>query len=449
MELRPGALVNGRYLVVKCLGHGGMGTVYLADELGRSGVARQVAVKVLEEQEGDHDDVARFLAEARLAAQLDHPNIARIYELGEDDAHAQPRLHVLAMEYVPGHDLRELLTKVDAREGRVPLPLCVFIVARLCEALDFAHAVCDRDGQPLKLVHRDVTPTNCMISYAGEVKLIDFGIALASNITSRTRTGAVRGKLGYLSPEQSLGQPLDHRSDLFSLGVMLYELLIGARPFELEDDSELRILERVRRGEHPTVRSLDPELPEALDRIVERALTVDRSQRYQRGGELLADLQRFLVEQHLMVTASELGAFVVELAGPAAASPELERTPRGPSELRTRVITRPEHTPEAGLRPLGAEAPVKTERLEPIREDASVPTAPAVAAVRRPRVDRPTRKRPTMPPDDAAPTVVHSHDRTVSTDSGGAAAALAPTEEVSTDLVKRAMARPAAPKKPR
>lgn len=340
----------GRYRVLRRLGQGGMGMVYLANVEGPAGFEKLVALKVVHTHVAhDAQVIEMFLSEARLSAQLSHANIAQIYDLGESDG-----LYYLAMEYVRGRDLRALLRAVDEREGRIPLPLCVFIASKLAEALEHAHGLRDRAGAPLKLVHRDVTPVNCLLGYSGEVKLIDFGIAKAANIASSTRAGMIRGKLAYMSPEQTRGHALDRRSDVFALGVILYELLIGARPFDLQDDNEMKMIDRIRTGEHPRAAELDPDIPPELDRIVEKALAVDRDQRYQSADAMHEDLQRFLIAQQLHVAAKDLGAFLVEMVGVEAARDDgaapaeltaqtsLKRTAEGKSELRARVITQPD-----------------------------------------------------------------------------------------------------------
>jgi serine/threonine-protein kinase len=440
-----GTLINGRYRVLRRLGQGGMGMVYLAKVEGPAGFEKLVALKVVHSHVAhDAQVIEMFLSEARLSAQLNHANIAQIYELGESGG-----LHYLAMEYVRGRDLRALMRAVDEKEGRIPLPLCVFIVSKLCEALDHAHELRDKNGQPLKLVHRDATPVNCLLGYSGEVKLIDFGIAKASNVASSTRAGMIRGKLAYMSPEQTWGHALDKRSDVFALGVILFELLIGARPFDLDDDNEMKMIDRIRSGDHPRAGELDPELPAELDRIVEKALTVSREKRYQSAGAMYDDLQRFLMTQQLHVTAKDLGAFLVEMVGVEAAKDDgaapaeltaqtsLKRTPEGKSELRSRVITQPDrdrvqiaadetkdHVSAKDQAPTRIAAMPTESDLHPV--DGTVIVSGMTSATERvPSVtDRPRKSNPISPTVGERPSVPRPPDRV-------------PTENVPASAVRR------------
>jgi eukaryotic-like serine/threonine-protein kinase len=307
--LKTGDMVGSRYRIVRQLGSGGMGAVYLAKAVGPAGFEKSVALKVA------HADTATeavamemFLSEARLSARLQHANVAQVYDLGVSDA-----LYFIAMEYVRGVTLRDLIAALRQRQARMPVPILVAIMKRLLEGLDHAHELRDDDGAPLKLVHRDVSPVNCMLSYGGEVKLIDFGIAKAVGQLVRTRTGIVRGKLSYMSPEQVRGQPLDRRSDIFAAGVVMYELLVGRRPFE-GDGAEL--VAKLRKGEFPKPRELDREVPIELEAAVLRALAIDRNRRFETAGKMQDVLERYLMANQRIVATRELAAFVTQIVPP-------------------------------------------------------------------------------------------------------------------------------------
>ena len=305
-----GDLIGGKYRVLSRLGLGGMGVVYLANVEGVAGFEKRVALKIAHDHlSHDRATMEMFLQEARLSALLQHANIGQIYDLGKTD----DDLYYIAMEYVHGRDLRALMEAVEKRDARLPIPIIVHLCARLLEGLDYAHALRDNSGRPLKLVHRDVTPSNCLISYTGEVKLIDFGIAKAANHASRTLTGMVRGKVSYMSPEQAQGEPLDKRSDVFAVGVMLYELLVDERPFEA--DSDMDVLDNIVAGRHRSPRELDPEVPEPLEAIVQKALARNRSGRYPTAGEMQEALERYLMSVQVRVSAKDLAGFVVATVG--------------------------------------------------------------------------------------------------------------------------------------
>src|SRR6185295_2474418 len=299
-----GSMIAGKYRLIRRLGVGGMGDVYLARVEGLAGFEKHVAVKLLHEHlVGEEMVMESFLAEARLAANLSHANIAQLYDLGQSDG-----MYFIAMEYVSGLDLRALMAEAAKRDERLPIPLCCHVVARLCDGLDHAHRKRDAAGRPLKLVHRDVSPSNCLVSFSGEVKLIDFGIAKAAGENSRTRTGMIKGKTAYLSPEQVQGWSLDRRSDVFSVGIVLYELLCGPRPFAGE--SELSVMEAIRDVRYLPPGDLDPDLPPGLSAIVTRALAKDPQARYQWASEMVTDLEGYLFSRGELISARDVAEFI-------------------------------------------------------------------------------------------------------------------------------------------
>ncbi|HNX51645.1 MAG TPA: protein kinase, partial [Thermoanaerobaculaceae bacterium] len=255
VEPVPAAQVGtpfGQYDLIEPIATGGMAEVFKARMRGVEGFQKIVAIKRILPHLTENDEfVTMFIDEAKLAAQLQHPNIIHIYDLGKLE-----KSYYIAMEYIDGKDLRSILRMLEEKERRLPLGLAMFVASRLAAALDYAHRKRDMQGREMVLVHRDVSPQNVLISFDGDIKLCDFGIAKAASKASHTRAGALKGKLQYMSPEQAWGKDLDHRSDIFSLGLVLYEMLTGRKAFV--GDSELSILEQVRSPHIATPRDLDP-----------------------------------------------------------------------------------------------------------------------------------------------------------------------------------------------
>jgi len=258
--------------------------------------------------------VRMFIDEAKLAAQLNHNNIIHIYDLGKVD-----RSHYIAMEFIEGRDLRSILEDCRDTRRRMPIPVALYVTSLLASALDYAHKKRDFENRDLGLVHRDVSPQNVLISHDGDVKLCDFGIAKAASKASQTRAGALKGKLQYMSPEQAWGKSIDHRSDIFSLGLVLYEMLTSQKVFA--GDSELSVLEQVRDPVIAAPSSHNAEIDGEIDRIVFKALHADREERYQSAQELNADVERVLRAQEWSPDRAAIAAFLAELVGGAAAPP--------------------------------------------------------------------------------------------------------------------------------
>jgi serine/threonine protein kinase len=234
-----------------------------------------------------------------MVAGLTHPNIVQIFDLGRIE-----KTYYIAMEYVHGHDLRTILKRAKEKGLRMPLDLSLHIVQEVCSALEYAHRKKDDKGRPMQIVHRDVSPQNIMISFEGDVKLTDFGIAKAATKASNTDRGALRGKLLYMSPEQAWGKPIDRRSDLFSLGIVLYEMITDQKPF-LGGSTEMSILEAVRQGQIAPPRRLNPRIPESLENVVMKALARDADERYQDAGEMNRGLE-WVLREHQPPAAGEL-----------------------------------------------------------------------------------------------------------------------------------------------
>ncbi len=290
-ELRESEVLEefGNYYLLEKIAVGGMAELFKARQRGVHNFEKIVAIKRILPHLSDNDEFVRmFIDEAKLAAQLTHPNIVQIFDLGKASG-----FYYIAMEYVDGKDLRSLLRKV--REHKLPFPesVAAFVTMKIAGALDYAHRKKGMNDKELKLVHRDISPQNVLISGEGAVKLVDFGIAKAATKTTQTVAGALKGKLLYMSPEQALGQPLDSRSDLYSLGLVLFELLTGERCFQA--DSELGVLEKVRLGKVQDVRSVNPLVSREMASILERALQKNVDQRYPSARFLERDLKALLV----------------------------------------------------------------------------------------------------------------------------------------------------------
>jgi serine/threonine protein kinase/CheY-like chemotaxis protein len=294
----------GQYTLLEKIAAGGMAEVWKARMRGVEGFQKTVAIKkILGHMTDNSEFVGMFIDEAKLAAQLSHPNIVHIYDLGKIG-----RDYYIAMEYVDGKDLRSLMNAGRRKGVRMPLGLALFIAARLASALDYAHRKRDFEDREMGLVHRDVSPQNVLLSSEGDVKLCDFGIAKAVSKAGQTQMGALKGKLQYMSPEQAWGRAVDARSDLFSLGAVLYEMLTGERLFT--GDTEISVLESVRQGQIRSTRQTDPSIPVEVDEIVARALAYDPQSRFASAGEMKQRIESVLHSLGLSPDPTDLAAWV-------------------------------------------------------------------------------------------------------------------------------------------
>ena len=265
----------GRYFLQRLIARGGMGELYLASLVGVAGFEKKCVIKKIRaDLASDPSFVERFLNEGRTLVALTHSNIVQIFDMGAENGE-----YYLAMEYVQGGDLRYLLKRVE--NHRLPLNVAIGVAIEALKGLSYAHNATDETGRPLGIVHRDVSTSNILISRQGEVKLIDFGIAKARTIESVS--GIVQGKFAYMSPEQARGESLDRRTDVFSMGVVLYEMLCGRRPFE--GNSDLQALERIKTGNYLSLSQVNPEADEALDEILDHALDKNRDTRFGSADE--------------------------------------------------------------------------------------------------------------------------------------------------------------------
>ncbi len=294
----------GKYLLLDRINIGGMAEVWRGKQFGASGFERLVAIKrILPNIAEDDEFISMFIDEAKISVQLTHANVASIYELGNILGS-----YFISMEYIPGKDMRAIFDRCRKKGEPAPVPLVAFCVSKMCEGLDYAHRKKDGMGRDMNIVHRDISPQNVLISYEGEVKVIDFGIAKAAGKATKTQAGILKGKFGYMSPEQIRGLPLDRRSDVFAIGVCLYEMLTGERLFV--GDSDFSVLEKVRKAEVPSPTTYNRRIPEVLERIVLKALAKDVDERYQYASELGDDLQRFLITSDTIFSRKDLAQYM-------------------------------------------------------------------------------------------------------------------------------------------
>jgi serine/threonine-protein kinase len=294
----------GRYHLLDRIAFGGMAEIYRAKTFDAGGSPHLVAVKrVLAHLAEDDDFIQMLVDEAKIASVLRHQNIARVYEFAR--AHGE---YFIAMEHVDGKDMRTVLERCRSKKKPIPPEHSSYIAAEVGAALHAAHSAVDSRGRPLRIIHRDVSPSNIICSYSGEVKLCDFGIAKATLSRVTTKTGVIKGKVKYMSPEQALGRKLDHRSDVFSLGSCLYEMLTRIPPFTATNEMDLLI--KVRDAKYRPISELQPGIPPELEAICDKCLTRSRANRYQTAAEAEGDLRAFLRKFMPNYSRSHLGRFI-------------------------------------------------------------------------------------------------------------------------------------------
>jgi serine/threonine-protein kinase len=301
----------GKYLLVGEIAMGGMAELFLAVHKGLEGFIKVVVIKRVLPQFSSHGEFVRmFIDEARLAARLEHPNIVRTYEFGEVNGQ-----YFTAMEYLPGEDLHKALNNLQISKQLMPINIAAGIASQVCTGLHFAHHFTDIEGVPLNLVHRDINPANIVLTYGGEVKIVDFGVA-KSDAHPKTVTGTIKGKVAYMPPEQVLGRNVDQRSDIFSAGVVLWEMLTG-RPLFLRDN-EAATLYAIMNAPIPPPSRLRPDVPVQLDRIVARALARSPADRYAAAEDMVAALDEALLQMP-RYDVRALARMVEALFGPTRA----------------------------------------------------------------------------------------------------------------------------------
>ena len=362
----------GKYYLLERINVGGMAEVFKAKTFGVEGFERLLAVKrILPNIAEDEEFITMFIDEAKIAVQLQHANIAQIFDLGKvDDS------YFIALEYVNGRDLRSIFDRMRSRGEALPIALACHVMMQVCEGLDYAHNKRDGQGRELHLIHRDISPQNVLIGYDGEVKLIDFGIAKAAGKASTTQAGILKGKFGYMSPEQVRGLPIDKRSDIFAVGIVLYELLTGERLFVGETD--FSTLEKVRNVEIVPPSSYNKKIPQELERLMMKALARDPEDRYSNAIDLHDDLQSFLYSIGEFYSRKDLAGWMKktfaaeieednakieqyrQIAAPVGASNEVSR--------RAAVVG-------AGSRVGAPAVPLSKDATKDMKKDKNVPSA--------------------------------------------------------------------------
>ncbi len=291
-----------RYRVIDKLESGGMAEVFRAESTGLEGFRKEVAIKrVLPHLGRNAKFISMFLDEARLSAQLSHSNCVQVFDIGvRDDA------YFIVMEFVDGANLKSIATSMQGR--MFPIPVAAYIAHEICKGLSYAHELTDRSGAPLHLVHRDVSPPNVLVTKHGEVKIVDFGLAKASSQLEPSEPGIIKGKFAYLSPEAAHGEDVDCRTDIFAVGIILWELLASRRLFT--GDTDVQILHKVQAAKVPPIAEINRKVPPELERIVDRALARDPNDRYPTARELGQDLSRFMFRFAQPVSGYDIAAIV-------------------------------------------------------------------------------------------------------------------------------------------
>jgi TonB family protein len=364
----------GQYVLVEKIATGGMAEVWKARMRGVEGFQKIVAIKkILPHLSDNQEFVDMFIDEAKFAAQLNHNNIIHIYDLGKI-----VNSYYIAMEYVEGHDLKSILRQGVERDQPLAPEIALFIASKIASALDYAHRKRDFDEKEMGLVHRDVSPQNVLVSYDGDIKLCDFGIAKAVSKASHTQSGALKGKLQYMSPEQAWGTRVDRRSDIFALGAVLYEMLTGRKLFT--GDNEMSILEQVREATIVKPSEINDEISPEIEGIVLKALRKDPESRYQTAGEMARDLDAILYTFRPTPTSADLAIHMHRLYAEQAVPTTPTAIPAFHTEDRTDIgelsmMRRPRSTPVAA--PPGAVAVAPASMQAPEARPAAVDEEPA------------------------------------------------------------------------
>ena len=385
-----------RYEPLKKLATGGMAEIYLAKQSGLEGFEKVVVLKrILPHLSSDEEFVNMFLDEARIAAKLSHPNVVQIYDLGKAD-----NTYYIAMEYVSGRNVQHLITKQQILGGHLPVEHVCRIIAGVCDGLHYAHARKDYDGKPLNIIHRDISPQNILVSFAGGVKVVDFGIAKASTQLAQTRAGVLKGKYAYMSPEQVRGSKIDHRSDIFAVGLVMYEMLTGARTFERENS--LKTLKAIVQEKPLNPREMNPDIPMEVVKILSKALEKNPDRRYKTAQEFQLALEDWLEQSPKKSNNVRLSRFLYELFDDELSSAEGTMVVKGVGQV---IIP----TSRQGKEPIkpAVEEEVDSKTLTAALVDAGPDAAQKPASPRvkdelgaRAKPQTPALKQPTPAPDD-------------------------------------------------
>jgi serine/threonine-protein kinase len=297
----------GKYNLLHRIAVGGMAEIFLARQEGLEGFEKTICIKRIRPHlSKQRNFVNMFLNEAKLAAQLSHPNIVQIYDLGKiSDS------YFIAMEYISGRDMSRIVPKAEKMGIPFPMIYALRIASNVCEGLYYAHTKTDTFGNPLNIVHRDVTPENILVGFNGTVKIADFGIAKANTQLEQTRAGEIKGKLSYMSPEQCMGEQLDQRSDIFSLGAVVYEWITGYKLFTGEN--EMAILKAIVDGKIYPPSYFNENVPEPVEKILMKALAKDKNHRYQSAWDMQFDIDTYLASCEFTPSNIHLSNFLKQI----------------------------------------------------------------------------------------------------------------------------------------
>ena len=294
----------GKYLLLEKLATGGMAQLYRAKIIGVEGFEKFIAIKqILPHLAHEEELITSFIDEAKLAALLNHQNVVQIYDFG-----SMENSYFITMEFLFGKDLRVVNAKAREKGTPVTLENALYLISKVCAGLDYAHKLKDFQGKSLNIIHRDISPQNVFLTYEGDVKIVDFGIAKAASQSTITQVGMIKGKVAYMSPEQAAGKVIDHRSDIFATGILLYELVAGRRMFQ--GDDTLQILSKVREAEFTPLGTLKGGLPEKLYDIVAKALAKDPEERYQSCADMQADIEECIFRLNLRPSGRTMAEFL-------------------------------------------------------------------------------------------------------------------------------------------
>ncbi|MFN3199772.1 MAG: protein kinase domain-containing protein [Bradymonadia bacterium] len=299
----------GQYQLIKRIAVGGMAEIHLARTVSMGAVEKLLALKVINpKHSADQEFIDMLIDEAKISVQLSHVNICQTFDLG-----CLELIYYIAMEFIDGKDLYQVLVKCADLDVPIPFELIAFIGMELSAGLHYAHTKMDNYGRPLEIIHRDVSPQNVLVSYDGEVKIVDFGIAKASQRSRETENGVIKGKFFYMSPEQAWGDPVDARTDVFSAGICLYEMICGEMLYQ--EEKALQLLDKVRKAEIPSMRARRPDLPQELEAIVLKALAQKKEERYANAAELQAALSGFLYRNYPGFNRTQVSSFMSQIFG--------------------------------------------------------------------------------------------------------------------------------------
>ena len=294
----------GKYLLLEKLATGGMAQLYRAKIIGVEGFEKFIAIKqILPHLAHEEELITSFIDEAKLAALLNHQNVVQIYDFG-----SMENSYFITMEFLHGKDLRSVNAKAKEKGSPVSLENALYLISKVCAGLDYAHKLKDFQGKSLHIIHRDISPQNIFLTYEGDVKIVDFGIAKAASQSTITQVGMIKGKVAYMSPEQAAGKVIDHRSDIFATGILLYELIAGGRMFK--GDDTLQILSKVREAEFTPLGTLKGGLPEKLYEIASKALAKDPEDRYQSCADMQADIEECIFRLNLRPSGRSLAEYL-------------------------------------------------------------------------------------------------------------------------------------------